>query len=109
MSVIGLIIGLLFCAAFAIAIVWATQAQHPLLDSTAEDDIELREKPKHRLSENGNPFDSGIRDLIRAGRSQDAARIYQEFTGTTPEEASEEITRLEWEELQNTSHHSTRR
>jgi hypothetical protein len=98
LDVILLIIGLSLCSLVAVSIIWATQSRHP---QSEDDDFALADKPKHRLNESNTPFDAGVRDMIRAGRSRDAVRIYQEFTGTTLEEAEQEISRLEWEEKQD--------
>lgn len=106
MSVIGLIAALLLCTSFAVLLLWVTREQSHLPRITADDyaelptefDERLADKPKRTLNADETPFDAGLRDLIRAGRSRDAIRIYREFTGATDDEAEREIVRLEWEE-----------
>jgi hypothetical protein len=67
----------------------------------AHPDYDLREKGKNDAD--GLPLDAGVREMLRAGRRQDAVQIYQDFTGADAEDAEAEITRLEWEENHNRS------
>lgn len=58
------------------------------------------EKRTSRLSAEstaGNPFDAGIREMIKQHKSDEAIRVYQDFTGASPSEAAVEIERLTWE------------
>jgi ribosomal protein L7/L12 len=65
---------------------------------TANPQFALSSKPK-RL-ERDNPFDTGVREMVRTGKKSDAIKIYQEFTGASLTEAHNEIDRIEWEENQ---------
>lgn len=65
----------------------------------ANPDYHLRSKGKNDAD--GLPLDAGVREMLRAGRREDAVQIYQDFTGADAEDAEAEITRLEWEENHN--------
>lgn len=69
----------------------------------ANPDYDLRGKNKNGAS----PMDAGVREMLRAGRREEALQIYQGFTGAGREDAEDEIARLEWEEnyRHNENHH----
>lgn len=69
----------------------------------ANPDYDLRGKNKNGAS----PLDAGVREMLRAGRRDEALRIYQDFTGAEFDAAEDEIARLEWEE--NYRQNGTRR
>lgn len=58
-------------------------------------------KKKHNDIE---PLDAGLRDLVRSGEYDEAARIYRLFTGSDEMTAHDAIDRLTWEEDQRPSH-----
>lgn len=51
-----------------------------------------------RKREADSPFDAGVREMLRAGRRDDALRAYQAFTGADAADAEDEVARIEWEE-----------
>jgi NADH:ubiquinone oxidoreductase subunit 3 (subunit A) len=69
----------------------------PLVVSMLQQNHEEETKKKTSMA----PFDSGIRELIREGKKDEALKAYQTFTDMSEEDAKIEIERLEWEEIQS--------